>query len=413
MRILFIHQNFPGQFRHLAPALAAQGHEVTAMTMVRNAPSHWQGVRLVSYRVARGSTPGIHPWIADIESKTIRGEACFRECLNMKATGYEPEVIVAHPGWGESLFVKQLWPAAKLGIYCEFFYKQDGADISFDPEFPMKDQAGNGCRIQMKNLNNMLHFEVADAALSPTQWQASTFPEPFRSKITVMHDGIDTGLVTPNPSVRLPLDDGLELTRNDEVITFINRNLEPYRGFHIFMRALPEVLKRRPNAHVLIVGGDEVSYGARSPEGKSWRERLTDEVRPLMAETEWRRIHFLGKIPYPRFIAFLQLSTVHLYLTYPFVLSWSLLEAMSAGCAIVGSDTAPVREVISHDETGSLVDFFDASRLASEVCALLDDAERRQRYGARAREFVQQRYDLRRICLPGQIEWVGQLAGLK
>jgi glycosyltransferase involved in cell wall biosynthesis len=411
MRFLFIHQNFPGQFRYLAPALARLGHEVTALTMMKNAPAQWQGIRLVSYRAARGSTPGIHPWVADIEAKTIRGEACFRQCLAMKAEGFTPDVIAAHPGWGESLFVKQVWPAAKLGIYCEFFYRHDGADVSFDPEFPVNDPAGNGCRIQMKNLNNMLHFEVADAGLSPTQWQAGTFPEPFRSKISVMHDGIDTNLVVPDPAVSFTLEDGTALTRSDEVITFVNRNLEPYRGFHIFMRALPAVLKRRPEAHVLIVGGDDVSYGSRPPEGGSWKQRFCDEVHPLMSEDEWKRIHFPGKIPWPRFVKLLQLSTVHVYLTYPFVLSWSLLEAMSAGCAIVASDTAPVREVITHEETGHLVDFFDAGSLTEEICTLLENPAQRQRLGTQARGFVQERYDLRTVCLPGQITWIRQLAG--
>jgi len=412
MRILFIHQNFPGQFRYLAPALVNLGHEVTAMTMLRNAPAQWQGVRLVHYRAARGSTQGIHPWVADIESKTIRGEACFRECLTMKAAGYEPDVIVAHPGWGESLFVKQVWPNVRLGLYCELFYKHDGADISFDPEFPVKDPAGNGCRIQMKNLNNMLHFEIADAGLSPTQWQASTFPDHFRSRISVMHDGIDTKVVKPYPEVRFALGDGVELTGNDEVITFVNRNLEPYRGFHIFMRALPELVKRRPKARVLIVGGDDVSYGSRPPDGGSWKQRFSDEVRPLMNDAGWNRIHFLGKIPYPRFITLLQLSTVHVYLTYPLVLSWSLLEAMSVGCAIVASDTAPVREVITHNETGRLVNFFDAASLAEQICSLLDDPAQRQRLGSRARSFVQERFDLRTICLPGQLDWVMRLAGV-
>ncbi|RXK88450.1 glycosyltransferase [Chlorobaculum sp. 24CR] len=409
MRILFIHQNFPGQFKHLAPALVARGHEVSAMTMRKDSPARWQGVRLVRYRVARGSTPGIHPWVADIESKTIRGEACFRACLKMKGEGFNPDVIVAHPGWGESLFVKQVWPNARLGSYCEFFYRPDGADIDFDPEFPVNDPEGNACRIRMKNLNNELHFGIADAGLSPTRWQASTFPEPFRQKITVTHDGIDTDLVRPDPSVTFPLHGGAALTRNDEVITFVNRNLEPYRGFHIFMRALPELLRQRPEARVLIVGGDEVSYGARPADGKSWKQRFSDEVRPRMSDEAWRRIHFLGKIPYPRFIQLLQLSTVHVYLTYPFVLSWSLLEAMSAGCAVVGSDTAPVREAILHDETGWLVDFFDASRLASQVAALLGDPEKRQALGQRASQFVRQHYDLKRACLPAQLEWVERL----
>lgn len=411
MRFLFIHQNFPGQFRYLAPALVKLGHEVTAMSMRKDGPERWQGVRIVSYQARRGSTPGIHPWVADIESKTIRGEACFRTCLKMKAQGFEPDVIIAHPGWGESLFVRLVWPNAKTGLYCEFFYQHDGADNNFDPEFPLADPEGNACRVRMKNVNNLLHFGFADAALSPTRWQASTFPEPFRSKITVMHDGIHTNLVKPDSEVRFSLDDGTVLVRNNEVITFINRNLEPYRGFHVFMRSLPELLKRRTNAHVLIVGGDEVSYGSRLPAGESWRQRFSDEVRPRMDEQAWNRIHFLGKVPYDRFIAFLQLSTVHVYLTYPFVLSWSLLEAMSAGCAIVGSDTEPVREVISNGHTGTLVDFFDASALAGAVCDLLDDPERRRAYGQHARTFVQQHYDLERICLPGQLQWALHLAG--
>jgi glycosyltransferase involved in cell wall biosynthesis len=411
MRILFIHQNFPGQFRYLAPALAKLGHEVTALTMVKASPEQWQGVRLVRYAVSRNSTREIHPWVADIETKTIRGEACFRNCLKMKADGYAPDTIIAHPGWGESLFVKEVWPEAKLGIYCEFFYRHKGADIDFDPEFAVSDREGNACRIAMKNINNLLHFGMSDAGLSPTRFQADTFPEPFRSKITVMHDGIDTDLVQPKPDVCFQLDDGMVLTRSDEVITFINRNLEPYRGFHVFMRTLPELLDRRPNARVLIVGGDEVSYGARPADGRSWRQRFSDEVRPRMSEEAWRRIHFLGKIPYDRFIAFLQVSSVHVYLTYPFVLSWSLLEAMSAGCAIVGSDTEPLREVIVSGQTGTLVDFFDGKALVNAVCDLLDDPERRRKYGVRAREFVGQHYDLKRNCLPGQLRWVLRFAG--
>ena len=140
-------------------------------------------------------------------------------------------------------------------IYCEFFYRTEGADTGLDPEFPATDPQGDACRIRLKNLNNLLHFETADAGISPTQWQASTFPEPFRSRITVVHDGIDTQAVAPNPHVKLTLNGKLNLTKDDEVITFVNRNLEPYRGYHVFMRALPEILKSRPNARVLIVGG--------------------------------------------------------------------------------------------------------------------------------------------------------------
>lgn len=253
MNILFIHQNFPGQFKFLAPALVAQGHAVTGMTMQKTQASQWQGVRLVPYTTNRGTTPNVHPWVSDFETKTIRAEACFKAALQMKAAGYQPDVIIAHHGWGESLFLKEVWPQAKLAIYCEFFYHPQGADVGFDPEFPPKD-VGDACRLRLKNLNNLLHFEVADAGISPTHWQASTFPEPFRSKITVVHDGIDTEAVAPNAQVSLTLNGQIRLTRQDEIVTFVNRNLEPYRGYHIFMRALPQLLKNRPHARVLMVG---------------------------------------------------------------------------------------------------------------------------------------------------------------
>jgi len=413
MNILFIHQNFPGQFKFLAPALARQGHNVVAITMRKDDVQAWQGVRLVRYDVSRGSTRGVHPWVSDFETKTIRGEACFRAALQVKQAGFTPDVIIAHPGWGESLFLKEVWPQARLGIYCEFHYGTH-ADSGFDPEFPIADPAGDACRLRLKNLNNLLHFDTADAALSPTSWQASTFPEPFRSRITVIHDGIDTDTLRPDPAARLNVSSNgqaLSLAREAEVVTFVNRNLEPYRGYHIFMRALPEILARRPAARILIVGGDGVSYGARPEGGGSWRDIFAAEVRPRIPDADWARVHVLGNLPYPEFQTLLRISTVHAYLTYPFVLSWSLLEAMSVGCAIVGSDTAPVREVIQHGRTGRLVDFFNPDRLTEEVCGLLADPAARAALGAEARAHIRARYDLRTVCLPAQLRWVHALAG--
>ena len=414
VNLLFVHQNFPGQFKHLAPALAAHGHRVVATTMRKPPhPPSWQGVELKPYSVSRGTTPGIHPWMTDLETKTIRAEAFFRHALRMARAGFKPDVVIAHPGWGESLFVKEVWPQARLGIFSEFFYQAEGSDVGFDPEFPPQDE-GEPCRLRMKNANHLLHFDIADGGISPTRWQASTFPLPFRERICVIHDGIDTDHVVPLPQVRLvlPTVDGrrLSLSRDDEVVTFVNRNLEPYRGYHVFMRTLPEILRRRPRAQVVLVGGEEVSYGARPPGGGTWKQIFIDEVRPRIADADWARVHFVGRIPYDRFVGLLQVSTVHVYLTYPFVLSWSLLEAMSAGCAIVASDTAPLREAIVHGDTGRLVGFFDSPALADEVCGLLDDPAERARLGSRARQFARQTYDLKTICLPRQLRWVAGLA---
>lgn len=410
MKILFVHQNFPGQFKHLAPALAADpAHTVVALTMQPLTLHKWRGVQMVVYRPRRGSTPGIHPWMVDMETKVIRAEAAMRAAIELRARGFNPDVIIAHPGWGESLFLKDVWPLARLGIYCEFYYHAHGADVGFDPEFA-SDDVSEAARLRLKNVNSLLHFDQADAAIAPTHWQAGTFPMPFRDRIAVIHDGIDTVAIAPNPEAAISLNGQVRLTRDNEVITFVSRNLEPYRGYHTFMRALPRILRDRPKARVLLVGAEDVSYGARSPDHRSWKQIFAAEVRPRISDADWQRVHFLGRVPYEQFLAVLQISTVHVYLTYPFVLSWSLLEAMSSGCAIVASDTNPLREAIVHRETGLLVDFFDPDGLAREVCVLASDPDARSDLGARARAFAQAHYDLRTVCLPRQLRWVLDLA---
>jgi glycosyltransferase involved in cell wall biosynthesis len=401
MRILLVHQNFPGQFRHLAPALAADpSNEVVVFTM--NAFAGGYAIRSVRYQAPRSSSSDIHPWAAEAETKVIRGEAAFRAAVREKSQGFYPDVIYAHPGWGESLFLKEVWPTARLIVYCEFFYRSEGADVGFDPEFPIQDP-GERCRVFMKNAALLMHLETADDCVAPTLWQRNTFPTYFRSRIRVIHDGIDTDLASPNPKVNVTLNQRGALTRADEVITFVSRTLEPVRGYHIFMRALPEILRRRPQARIIIVGSESKPYGAGAPPGLTWKQKYLGEVKDRI---DLERVYFVGNVPYNAFIALLQLSTVHVYLTYPFVLSWSALEAMSTGCAIVGSDTAPVREVISHDETGRLFNFFEPGQLAGEVVSLLESPDERRRLGCNAREMVRSRYDLRAVCLPRQLELI-------
>jgi len=223
----------------------------------------------------------------------------------------------------------------------------------------------------------------------------------------VVHDGIDTDVVRPNPGTGITLNNNIQVTRKNPVITFINRNLEPYRGYHIFMRALPEILARNPEARVLIIGGNEVSYGAAPSEGTTWKDIFLNEVKDRL---DMSRVHFLGRIPYQHYMAVMQLSTVHVYLTYPFVLSWSLLEAMSMGCCIVASDTKPLHEAITQNKTGRLVDFFDAQAIAENVTDLLHRPRERQRLGANAREFAVKNYDLETVCLPRQLAWVENLS---
>ncbi|UYV39644.1 glycosyltransferase family 4 protein [Rhodobacteraceae bacterium D3-12] len=413
MKILFIHQNFPGQFKHLAPALVAQGHQVITLTLRVDKPAKWKGVQMLPYKITRQSGQALHPWVVDLDTKVTRAEACFNAATKLAKAGFTPDVIVAHPGWGESLFLKDVWPDARIGLYCELYHQAAYPHTGFDPEFQPEISATEPLRLRMKNLNNHLSFAMGDAGLSPTKFQADTFPNSFRDRITVAFDGIDTDMLVPNPAASLSLKDGPTLTRDDEIITFVNRNLEPYRGYHIFMRALPRLLRERPNARVLIVGGDEVSYGARPPQGKTWKQIFIDEVRGSIPDADWARVHYLGRIPYDQFVSLLQVSRVHLYLTYPFVLSWSLFETMSVQGAIVASSTDPVRELVTHGETGRLVDFFDGDALVDETCALLDDPDERARLGKAAREHVVANYDLKRICLPAQLKWVHDLAAME
>lgn len=404
MKFLFIHQNFPAQFKNMAPQLARLGHEVIALTPRNLGTENWGGVRIVNYDIQQASGTNLHRWLTDLETKTIRGEACFHAAMKLKREGFSPDRIIAHHGWGESLFLKEVWPQARLGIYCEFYYNVDGFDVGFDPEHSnVRDD--ERARLRMRNANNLMHFDIADAGLSPTEWQKSTFPTSFRDKISVIHEGIDTEVLRPNDQVRLRIGEKVDVRKGDPIITFVNRNLEPYRGYHVFMRAMPTLLKAHPTARVLIVGGDEVSYGSAPPAGRTWKDIYLDEVRPSLSLEDLSRIHFLGKISYEQFVSVLQISMVHVYLTYPFVLSWSLLEAMSVGCSIVASDTAPVREVISHDEDGVLTDFFNPQKISQEIQNLLNDTVKHSILRSNARKNINERYDLRSVCLPKTVAW--------
>ena len=404
MRFLFIHQNFPAQFRHIAPALVAEGHNVTALTLGDTPTGNWRGVNILKYRILRGNTNGVHPWVTDFETKIIRGEACLEAALTLKRQGYNPSVIIAHPGWGESLFLKQVWPSATLKLYCEWYYHSRGHDVGFDPEFKIEGPK-NAAKVEIKNANFLLHTSQMDYGICPTHFQESTFPRQTRGLISVIHDGIDTSKLKPKSGAKLTLRNNITLTRKHEIVTYVSRALEPYRGFHIFMRAIPKILRTKPNAIILIVGKEGVSYGATSVTGRSWKEVYSTEVLTQLSKSEAERIHFVGFLPRLDFTSLLQITSVHVYLTYPFVLSWSLLEAMSIGCSIVASNTKPVQEFITHNETGVLTDFFDVEGLADRILDLLGDKTYRKKLGENARRFIQSNYDLNSVCLPKQLKW--------
>jgi glycosyltransferase involved in cell wall biosynthesis len=401
LKILFVHQNFPGQFLHLAPEMARRGHECLALTDAVNQRS--SAIPVVRYKhEAQKVDPAQTRLGRNYTTMSDRGVTVARAALQLREKGYVPDVIFGHSGWGETLFLKEVWPEAKLLVYAEFYYKGRGADVGFDKEFnpPNFDQV----MIAQGRTTHLGQALVhADAGLSPTEWQASTYPAPLRWMIEVIFDGVDTDVMVPNTAAAVTLPNGRVLRAGDEVLTFVNRNLEPYRGYHIFMRALPAVLAARPDAQVVIVGGDEVSYG-NAPKGqKGWKETILAEVRDRL---DLSRVHFIGKVPYPTFTALMQVSRAHAYLTYPFVLSWSMLEAMAAGAMIVGSRTAPVQEVLQDGVNGRLVDFFDVPAWEAALIDALANPDACLHLRKAARETILQRYDLKGHCLPRMVQFV-------
>ena len=407
MRILFLHQNFPGQFIHVTRALKRQGgHDLMALTDAGNKQPEIIGTR--RYAFAPKGLEAVPPLAQNYAMRALRGEAVARALAQMKGDGFAPDLVIGHLGWGETLYVKDVFPDTPLAVHAEFHYSSEGADANFDPEFKARDPLAARLMLRSKNAAILQALADCDRAITPTRWQASRLPEAFRAKATVLHEGIDTDRVRPDPSARLKLQRAnVELKPGDEVITFVNRNLEPYRGYHIFLRALPAILKARPKARAVIVGGDGVSYGAAAPPGKSWRHIFLDE---MAGQLPMDRVHFTGKVPYADYLRLLQISAVHVYLTYPFVLSWSMLEAMAAGALVVASSTAPVTEVVEHGVNGLLFDFFDKQALALMAIDALARPGAMTAMRAKARETIAGRYDLKRICLPQWLRFVENAA---
>ncbi|MCX9158081.1 glycosyltransferase family 4 protein [Niveibacterium sp. 24ML] len=389
MKIAVIHQNFPGQFRHLCAHLA-QRADVQLVAIGHESAPGMPGVALRRYTLHRKPTEGVHHYVVGFERAVLYGQAVARELHDLKAKGFEPDVVIAHPGWGEALLVKDVFPHTRLINFCEYYYRAEGADADFDPAHPLR--FDDRARITTRNALHLLNLELCDVGVAPTAWQRSLHPHAYRHKIHTLHEGIDIAGLAPDPAARMELPNGTVVRAGDEVITYVARNLEPYRGFPSFMSALPAVLQARPNAQVLIVGGDEVSYGSKPKGHASWREAMLAELD--LPEALLARVHFLGKLAYPDYKRVLQLSAAHVYLTYPFVLSWSMLEAMASGCLVIGSATAPVQEVIRDGQNGVLVDFFDVPGIAARVIAALTHPERFAPLRVAGRALVRERYPL-------------------
>ncbi len=408
MKLLLVHQNFPGQYRHLAEWFGADPKvQVVALgeqVNIANRPAI-PGVQQVAYSLAREATKGVHPYLRNIEAAVLRGQAVARTAITLRDKGFVPDVICVHPAWGEALYLRDVFSGSRILAFFEFYYQGHGADIGFDPEFPAL--LDDRLRIRTWNMVQQSSFFSVDWGVSPTRWQASVYPAEFQKRLSVIHDGIDTQAIYPRADAEFHLRDGRLLTRSDEVITFVSRSLEPYRGFHVFMRALPELMRRRPKAQVVVVGADTPSYGRSPKDAPNWREKLLHEVGEKL---DVGRLHFVGKIPHAKFVGLMQVSRAHIYLSYPFVLSWSMLEAMSAGAPVIASSTQPVTEILQHEQNGLIFEFFDQEALAEAACRVLDDQELGQSISQAGRQSIVGGYDLNRICLPAHIKQIEAMA---
>lgn len=402
MKLLFIHPNMPGQYKHLCRLLAEDPNN-TVLFLTKSRAIEIPGVHRVEYQPVRNPSPSTHHYIMGAERSVLEGQEAWRVCRKLREEeGFVPDVICCHPGWGTALYMKDIFPEARILSFFEFYYQNKGTDVGFDPEQPI--EVDDLARVRTKNITNLLSLESADWGITPTFWQHSVHPKEFQSKISVIHDGIDTNTCRPDPEAVFRLDNGKEFRLGDEVVTYIARNFEPYRGFPTFMRAAEIILRERPNCHIIAVGADEVSYGRKLPKGDYWRKRMMEQVKLDMS-----RMHFTGTLPYGQLIKLFQVSAAHIYLTYPFVLSWSMLESLACGVAIVSSNTSPVLEVVQDGVTGLLADFFSPEDVAKKVFSILDSKDGMSEMRKKAREKVVKEYDLQRL-LPLHVGLVKDLA---
>lgn len=358
--VLFVHNNFPAQFRDLALGLLARG--VPCCAIGQDHAGVMAQVRTARYSLPRGSTPGIYPLAVRAEADLIRGRTAYDAAKALQAEGWDPEIIVGHPGWGEMTFLREAFPNARQVAFAEYYYRGRGMDVGFDTEFfPFEQESV--FRAEAKNAVMGLAYAEADAIVSPTEFQASALPRPFRERARVIHEGVDVEAIHPAPAEAFTLDDGRVIAPGAPVITHVNNNMEPLRGLHILARALPRVLEAMPDAQVLIVGdAAKRPYGGQAPDERTWRDVCFDGVAYDPA-----RVHFLGRVPHERMLSALRLGVAHVYYTYPFVLSWSLVEAMASGCYVIGSDTPPLHDAIEDGVNGRLLPFFDVAALSDAL----------------------------------------------
>lgn len=400
MHILFIHQNFPAQFGHIADYLSRKnGFRCTFLS--EKPPGRVGAIERIQYQIQGGATRSNHYCSRTFENAIWHTHAVF-EALKARSD-VRPDLIVAHSGFGSSLFLRELYPTTPIINYFEWFYRPRGTDMDFRPDFPTTEL--NRIRARARNAMLLLDLDNCDRGYSPTNWQRSQLPTAFHDKVRVIFDGVDTDLWRPTPTAPRRIGT-LSLPDDVRIVTYATRGMESMRGFDLFMQAAKKLCDRRRDVVFVIAGQDRVCYGGDEAftGGKTFKEWvLAKDVYDLS------RFHFVGLLPPPDLARLFSISDVHIYLTVPFVLSWSVVNALACGAVLLASDTPPVREMVTHGVNGLLVDFFDVDGFIEQACRVLDAPQDYRPLRNAGVELVRERYSLE-VCLPQMLNLYEQAA---
>lgn len=400
MNFLFLHPNFPGQFLQLSRYLGATGrHRVMYLSKESNG-SKLPGVQVAIHKKPREATEGIHHYLRLAEEAVLEGQEVVKgiDALKRQAD-FVPDVVVGHTGWGSTLYVKDLLPQVPLIGYFEWYYNSEGGDVAYWPDETLTIE--DRCRIRTTNLHHLLNLQACDVRYAPTEWQRSQFPKEYRDSMQVVHEGVETTYYVPQKGRKFVLPaQKLDLSDCEELVTYLSRGMEPYRGFPQFMDAIRILLAARPKCHVVIAGSDRACYGPQYSKDKTWKQMEIEK-----GGYDESRVHFVGHLSREEYLMLLQASDVHVYLSRPFILSWSCLESMSAGCCLVGSATPGVQEAVEDGVNGLLANFRRPEHISARIEEALDDPELRERLGKAARESIIERYELS-ACLRKQLNMI-------
>lgn len=398
MHVLFIHQNFPAQFGHIASYLArTRGFRCT---FVSEKPAGIAaGIERIQYRIRGGATAQTHYCSRTFENTVWHSHAIF-EALKARPD-IRPDLVVAHSGFSTSVFLRELYDCPIIN-YFEYFYRTRQSDMDFRPDFPCSELAR--LRAHTRNAALLLDLENCDAGYSPTRWQRDRLPGIFHDKVRVIFDGIDT-TVWQRTAGAARLLAGERLPDGTRLVTYVSRGMESMRGFDVFMRIAKRLCDERSDVVVAVVGEDRVCYGGDEnfTGGKSFKQWVLDQD-----DYDLSRIRFLGRLPPHDLARLLSISDLHVYLTVPFVLSWSLMNALACGAVVLASNTAPVCEMITPGENGLLADFFDVDAFVRTARDVLDDPAAYRRLGDAGARMIRDRYSLD-LCLPQMLELYEQV----